>query len=305
MFNILPFILIVGSLGVILVVIVKKFPQLSLLDVDSLPEIQEEKKKNQVLQKRAKKKIKETKEKQQKQLTKFLGSMKRVQSKFRGYVGSIEKKVMEQGMEKHVEAIKEAPVKEKQVTSSDKDKIADMLKQADSLFHSGQFDNAEAKYIAVIRLDKKNGKAYRGLVDVYLKRGEVEEAEQTCQFLLQLFPKDDWGHVRMADIAEEQGDIQKAILHYQEAVLINDSLSTRFAKLAGLLKQVEQYDTGLEAIEQAVELEPENPKYLDNLAELAILVGNKTRAKYAYEQLRLANPSNKKLDMLKQRIAKM
>ncbi|PIT86533.1 MAG: hypothetical protein COU33_02570 [Candidatus Magasanikbacteria bacterium CG10_big_fil_rev_8_21_14_0_10_43_6] len=299
MYNILPFFLIVSSLAVILVIVIKKFPQLSLLDVENLPEVKEEKKKDQVLKKRATKKTKETKIRQHAKVKLFLDGLKTVQNKFRGYVGKVERRVIE----KNAGFPEEAPQAE--VTQTNKDRSRELIKQAKSAYDANQLDSAESKYIAVIRLDHKNAEAYRGLIDVYFKRGQFDEAAETCQFFLQLNPKDDWGHVKMADIYEEQGDIPKSIQHYQEAVLINDSISTRFAKLAQLLQQVEQYETAIEAIEQALDIEPENPKYLDNFAELAILVFDKTRANNAYERLRLANPSNQKLDSLKQRIAKL
>ena len=132
MFHILPFVLIVASLGVILIVIIKKFPQLSLLDVDSLPEVKEEKKKEQVLKKRAKKKTKEVKKKQSEQLDKFLGKMKTVQHKFRGYVGNVEKRVVERGIEKKEEKKSAvSAVEEKPVPASAKDKMQSMLKHAE------------------------------------------------------------------------------------------------------------------------------------------------------------------------------
>jgi tetratricopeptide (TPR) repeat protein len=308
MFYIFPFVLIVCSLAVILVIVIKKFPQLSLLDVESLPEVKEEKKKNQVLQKRVNTKTTETKEKQSAKLTLFLSNLKKVQSKFRGYVGDVEKRVMEKDIvkiKKIEKKLEPKPKKEVPITETKKDKVKNLIKQAKIAFEAMQLDVAESSYISVIRLDNKNTDAYRGLIDVYFKRGQYDEAGETCEFLLQLNPKDDWGHVRMAEISEEQGDIPRSIQHYQEAVLINDSISTRFAKLAQLLQQVEQYETAIEAIEQALDIEPDNPKYLDNFVELAIIVIDKTRAKDGYERLRLANPGNKKLDTFKQRIAKM
>ena len=49
MLNFIPFILIIISLLVIIVVVGKKFPQLSLLDVDSIPEAQLKGKKDKIL----------------------------------------------------------------------------------------------------------------------------------------------------------------------------------------------------------------------------------------------------------------
>jgi len=49
MSNILPFILIVLSLVIIIFVIVRKYPQLLLLDVETLPEIKTARSKNRII----------------------------------------------------------------------------------------------------------------------------------------------------------------------------------------------------------------------------------------------------------------
>ena len=107
---------------------------------------------------------------------------------------------------------------------------------------------------------------------------------------------------KLAEIAESQGDLEEAIEYYQQAVVINDSLSPRFVHLAELLLRVGQPLVAREAIEAAVELEPQNPKYLDLLTETAILCQDKTLALKVYSTLCLVNPENKKLPDLKQRI---
>ena len=118
-------------------------------------------------------------------------------------------------------------------------------------------------------------------------------------------PDDDSVLVKLAEIAESQGDLEEAIQYYQQAVLVNDSFSPRFYHLAELLLKVAQPQVAKEAILQAVELEPQNPKYLDFLIEIAIICGDKTLAIKAYGDLRLVNPENQKLHSLKDRIYKI
>ena len=60
-----------------------------------------------------------------------------------------------------------------------------------------------------------------------------------------------------------------------------------------------------EAALQAVELEPQNPKYLDLLIETAIICGDKATAVRSLEELRLVNPDNQKLDSFRERITKI
>jgi hypothetical protein len=71
------------------------------------------------------------------------------------------------------------------------------------------------------------------------------------------------------------------------------------------LLKVGQADVAKESILQAVELEPQNPKYLDLLIEIAIICGNKDLALKGYGELRLVNPENQKLSSFKDRIYKI
>jgi hypothetical protein len=104
---------------------------------------------------------------------------------------------------------------------------------------------------------------------------------------------------------EREGNSAEAIACYQQAVVINDNLSPRFYHLAELLLKEKQPETALEAIESALDLEPKNPKYLDLLIEVAILLNDKKMAMDAYNELRLVNPENQKLDSFKSRIGEL
>jgi len=55
MFSVLPFILILIALAIVVVVVVRKLPQLTLLDVDSIQQVQIDKKKDEYLKKRVEK----------------------------------------------------------------------------------------------------------------------------------------------------------------------------------------------------------------------------------------------------------
>ncbi len=141
--------------------------------------------------------------------------------------------------------------------------------------------------------------------DAYLAKNSLEEARQTYRFVLQLEPDDDSVMVKLAEIAESQGDVEEAIEYYQHAVLVNDALSPRFYHLAELLLKVDQASVAKEAVLQAVELEPKNPKYLDLLIETAIICGDRVLAQKGYNDLRLVNPENNKLNDFLDRINKM
>lgn len=300
---IIPLILIVVSLVIIGFIVVRKFPQLSLMDIDGLPEVQQGKKKNTLLRKRQEKQSEVINRKAKQAMVPVVKSFKTLQSEFRKYVSKVQRtvdSVEEKKTEELIEKIEEKPLPKKKT-----DKCDTLIKDARAAYDEEDFVAAEKMCIAVIKQNPKCVEAYIILGDVYSKQDQLVEAEQTYQFLLQLDGGNEHGYIRLAEIAEERGELHKAVDYYQEAVLINDSLSGRFQKIYDLLMQLEEFETAMEAIGQAVTLEPSNPKYLDNLVEASIIVGDKRIAEDAYERLRMVNPENNKLEAFRQRIKKI
>lgn len=311
-YNIIPFVLVLLSLVVIIVIFIRKFPQLSLLDVESIPEVKEGKKKDEFLKKKIEKKAEITKKDWKKRITPIVQYLKEIQLSFRKYVGRVQREVSQNSGDESMVSLEEKQEQEDNLgkeTSSEvgkkKGELKDLIQEGDYALANRDYEIAEKKYIAAIRIDPKNILAYRGLGDVYLHQGQLEEAEETYQFLLQLNATNDNVYMKLGDLAEQKGEIEKAVECYQQAVLINDQISSRFIRLAELLKSIGQHSTAFEAVRQAVELEPDNVDYLDNLADLAIIVGNHKLAEEAYQKLRMINPEDNKLDILKDKIVRL
>lgn len=298
-YNFIPFFIILVSLTVIIVLIIRKFPQLSLLDVDNLPEVKEEKKKEEILKKRKENKVKEARQERVNRFQPILQDLKKIQGGFRRYVGNVERIVVK-GKKKKEIIVPTEPVPAKQ-----QDELRTLVNEAVFAASQGDYETAEKRYIAAIRLDTKNIEAYWGLSDVYRAQGHLEEAEETCKFLLQLEPSNDQVYTKLAELAEEQGKKEQAVQYYEQALLINDGVSSRYAKIAALLSDLEQYDTALESMKQAIELEPQNPKYLDMLTEISIMCGDRPLAEEALQELRMVNPENQKISIFKERIDKI
>lgn len=287
------------SLIVILAIVFRKFPQLSNVDLESLPEEKEARKKKEIVSRRVRvdsAKILGTLAAGVKPVGKVWGSL---QLKFRIYVGKIERLWHHEERAHKKGVAVAAPAEDREL------KINQLLQEAATYAQTGALDKAEANYISVISLNPKSIEAYRGLGDTYIAKGSVEEARETFLFLLKLAPADDGAYAKLAEIAEQQGNLDQAIEYYQNAVVLNDSLSPRFYHLAELLVKMRQPTVAKEAILSAVELEPKNPKYLDLLIEIGILCGDKDMAAKAFDELRLVNPKNQKLQVFQDRIKEL
>jgi len=298
MFSILALIIILLSLSAIAVVVFRRFSQLSNLDIDNLPQEKVLRRKKQIISDRVEKRSADLGSK----IIKFIKPLNKywanTQLRFRVYVGKI------QGLWQHEQVLKKKKVTQEQVEDQG-ERLKRLVQEGEERLMSNEPEEAENNFIAAISIDHKSASAYRGLGDAYLAKNEIEEARQTYRFLTRLEPDDDAVLVKLAEIAENQGDLEEAIEHYQKAVLINDSFSPRFYHLAELLLKVEQKDVAKESIIQAVELEPQNPKYLDLLIETAIICDDKELAETGLEKLRMVNPDNQKLDGFKDRVLKM
>jgi tetratricopeptide (TPR) repeat protein len=298
MLNIFFLIIIIVSLAGMVYLFFRKFPQLSSLDLDNLPEEKISRKKKEIIKKMVEKRSEGAK----KQFAKLAVPLKKtwdfIQTKFRIYVYKIHT------LWHHEQVVKTK--KEIEAIPEEKDeKLKQLIYQAEESYKTEDYDGAEDLFISAISIDPRSAVAYRGLGDTYLAKKSIEEARQTYRFLARLEPDDDSAFVKLAEIAESQGDLEEAIEYYQQAVLINDSFSKRFYHLAELLIKVEQPQTAKEAILQAISLESQNPKYLDLMIEIAIICGDKGTALQGYNNLRLVNLDNQKLNSFKDRIDKI
>ncbi len=295
-FTIIFWVLLIISVVTAATVVVRKFPQAARLDIDNLPLEREHRKKKELLDRRMEQEERRMFIRWRRHLEPLVRIWKRFQLQFRIYVGKVERLWHH---EQKVRSIKE----EASETPLEKDtKLLTLLKEAEASLFEKNYQKAEELYIAAIKIDAHSASGYRGLADTYFAQNALKEALETYEFLLRLKPDDDATMIKIAEIAEEQGEIEKAIDYYERAAVLNDANSARFYHLAELLLKVKQAETAKEAIIQAVELEPKNPKYLDLLIETVILCGDKDLAQQAYNELRMVNPENHKLEVWKEKI---
>jgi len=267
------------------------------LDLENLPAEKINRKKKEIISKRIDEKRKKLSAFSARWLTPLVKLWGKLQLRFRIYVGQVGRLLWhEQSGQKVVKVSK---------TPENDGHVKQLIGEGERYLSEKNYDLAEEKFIAAIKADNRAADAYRGLGDTYFAKKSIEEARETYRFVLQIEPDDDSVLVKLADIAESQGDVEEAIQYYQQAITINDNLSPRFARLAELLLKVEEPNVARESVMSALELEPENPKYLDLSTEIAILCRDKAWAMDVLRRLTLVNPANHKLADLKQRIETM
>ena len=151
----------------------------------------------------------------------------------------------------------------------DKVAIQELIDEGEKLMEEEAWDRAEKKLIEVIGVDAKNVEAYELLGRLYLYKKDLPLAKETFEFLAKLSKDDPSVIAIIGEVETMLGEHAKAFKHFQ----------------------------------QAVELSPKNPKYLDFLISSAIENKDVHEATSTLDRLREVNPENKKIELFEKRIA--
>ncbi len=291
MYNIIPFLIISVSLLIIIVIIVRKFPALTSIDVDSLHQEKQNKLKEKIVINRIKRR-----------LNNILKSVKldKIKTLSKGKFNDFYEKLLNKEREYKIFHKNNRAEKAK-----DSDNVLEhLLAEAEFLLKSNDLKSAEKKYIEVISFDPKNIKAYEGLGEIYFRLRQFFQAEEVLKHLIKIDKKNENAFFRLGEISLEKGDKDIARKYFLKAIKLKDHYAPYLLSLAEVCQSLDYNDEALSYAKQAVNLESNNPKYLDKLIELSILVNDKTLAKESLKKLKEINPQNKNILKYKQLLKK-
>jgi tetratricopeptide (TPR) repeat protein len=169
-------------------------------------------------------------------------------------------------LEQYYQELKEAPSGGN--GGADAPAVDRMMKDAAELIREEKFGAAEKKYVEIISHDSKNVRAYEELGRLYIRTKKPEQARETFDFILSFKPDDASVTASLGEIALAEDDLKTALGYF----------------------------------ERAVTKRPNNPKYLDFFIDTALRLEEIEPARRGIDQLRAANPENKKLEDFEQKI---
>lgn len=265
-FYLIPLILILFCLFTIVFIIIKKFPELSAINVESIAQEKETKVKNRMILER---------------LTRNYLATKKFILTFLKPVGEVIQEMANDFYQRIIE-LERKNVNPKPLSQIDiHQQVKDKLEEVNKLLSEGELNKAEDICVSIIKLDSKNLDVYKLLTDIYLQQKEYKKARETCRYFLKSLTK---GKRKI-----DSGDSKH-------------NLANCYADL-GWIYQLEKRDTyALNNFEKAVDLEPNNPRFLDLLLKISIILKNKKIALRAFSSLKEADPENQKLADLKMEI---
>ncbi|MDD5032090.1 MAG: hypothetical protein PHR36_03530 [Patescibacteria group bacterium] len=156
-------------------------------------------------------------------------------------------------------------------------KIGELSVKAEEMIGEDNFKEAEKRLIEIIGLDSQNIEAFKSLGNLYFENKNYEDARQTFTHVLKL--------TKDSQNSEEIGE-------------------TNF-ELSLVDRADGRLDEALGEIKEALKTAPNNPRYLDMMAEISIMKKDKVSALDAYGKLAKANPDNQKLKDFKKQIGEL
>ena len=148
-------------------------------------------------------------------------------------------------------------------------RVPALLEEATTLRKAGEYEKAEQKHIEAISMAPQSIEAFQSLGELYLEQKEYEHAKESLQYALKLSPKN-------------------------TAILLD---------LAGIHTTIGDHAAALSRCQQAVTIEPNDPKNLHALLQASIVMQERDLAERTLKQLEAANPENQKLPELKEMVS--
>ncbi len=260
MYNIAPLVLILVCLGVVTIIVIRKFSVLANLDIDNIPAEKEARVKEQIISNRLKRNI-------IKWTSKLTNLLRFVFEKLNIFGKWVYKKLIDIKDHYKHEELERKPEKKEET-------VEELLVDVEELIKNEEKEEVEERLIKIIGLDSKNIKAFKMLANIYFEGGQHEEAKQTYEHILKL----------MRETENQKGE---AGIYFDIALIEKDR---------------DNIGEAIVNFNKALEIEPNNPRYLDTLLETSIINKDKINATVAFEKLSEVNPENQKLKDFKEQI---
>lgn len=280
MYNIIPLIIILISFAIIIVIVARKFSILANLDIDSIQSEREAKFKEKIISNRLKRNY-------LLYYARFLRLIKPLGQTMNNFFHKLYKKLIE---------YKENYQEEKAAENFDETSIDKLFLEAEELTKQGEVEKAENKYIKIISLDSKNIKAFRGLGELYFERKDFHEAKQTIEHAIRLLEKD------YDDFAARRQTDEKSAEDTEQRLEISQQLAGSYYEAALICKAMENYAEAIIAINKALTVEANSPRFLDTKLEISIMNKDKALALETFAKLKETNPENAKLEELEKQV---
>lgn len=256
MYNIIPLILILFSLGVIFYIISRKFSVLANVDLESIKAEQEAIFKEQIISSRLKRN--------------FVKWGSRLTIAFR--LANGKSTIFIKWLSKKLNELRDNYKNEEIILSGDKEpKIKELFSEAEENLKEENFAASEKKLVEIIGLDSQNIDAFKKLGELYLENKSYEEAKQTFKHILKI-GKDESEqekskiYFNLALIGRAENNLIEAVENMKEALKIEPNSPRYLDSMLEISIIKKDKVLALDAYKRLGDINPDNQK-LKNFKE--------------------------------------
>ncbi len=284
--NILVLIILLSSIVLLGRIIWRRLPELKVLDLESIPKEKKTDAKIKILENKFKRQSQEIKEKLDTAIHPLRSKFDNLGQKLRNRVLNLEKKYKKNS---EIEEVRNKSINE-------------LFIEAESYINEKEYQLAEKALIEIIARDKKDLRAYELLGLVYRFQKHYNQAIEIIKYLIKLKSLEYRKNYSKIPLKKQKFEDAEDIIMKS---LDTDSDISRFYNELGEIYLLDgKLEKSLDCYLKASAIEPNNPKYLDKIIELAITIKDFGLAKKTYKRLKEINPDNAKLLDFKEALEK-
>jgi len=293
MLLIAPLVIAIIALAAIIIIAARHIPKVASLETSELPEAREAQLKSTILEARLMRKF-----------DSFFSLFRRALGPLQRHFGQWYDSGVKR-LKKLERAYRLQGTTLPDSTKKSEARVDELFEKASDMFSQNKLSDAEASYLTVLKIDPSRADAYEGLGRVYLAREEWDAARETFEYIAKQWPQHDVAFAALGDIAQKSGTMEEAKDYYLHALSINNEVVDYHLHLVDAYLGLNDKEKALSSLQKAQNLEPNNPKILDRILHVSILLGNKELAQEAFDKIERVNPDNGKLDEYKKRIKEL
>jgi tetratricopeptide (TPR) repeat protein len=204
---------------------------------------------------------------------------------------------------KKVEAkVAPAPVAIKTISEAQKSEIRNLSWEARKAVKKNEFTEAEKYYRQILKINKDDIDAYKGLGNVYMKMENFSDAADAYRNVIRLGGRNEKVYLELGECLLKKKDFKEAIEALEQVLKLNSQSAAGYALLGQAHTADGLHKEALKSFQRAVELDEKNVGYLILLTEASERRGLKVEAKMYLRKVLELEPANleakEKLDKL-------
>ncbi len=198
--------LLVLSIVIIVAVVFRHRRELSILNVDAIPEERTKKIKSDIISKRVVRAASSFGKFFKKEFEWVFSFLEKSKKQFRQKLGDLELSY---------ERAKRLSLGSRGKRTA---QIVGLLREAEELYGQEKLEEAEKKYVSVISLDSRNIDAYEGLGGLYLRMKNYADAREAFSFILKMRKEDASVETSLGEVALAEEKPELALKHFKKAI---------------------------------------------------------------------------------------